>query len=44
MENQENLKKLIAKRAEAQLGGGQKSIDALHAKVNLPLVSALIFF
>ena len=32
MENQENLKKLIAKRAEAQLGGGQKSIDALHAK------------
>jgi len=32
MENQDKLKKLIDKRTEAQLGGGQKSIDALHTK------------
>ena len=32
MENQEKLKKLIDKRAEAQMGGGEKAIDKHHAK------------
>lgn len=32
MDNQEKLKKLIDKRQEAALGGGQKAVDAHHAK------------
>ena len=32
MENQENLKKLIDKRNQAMLGGGEKAIEKHHAK------------
>ena len=32
---QENIKKLVDRRAAAKLGGGQKRIDAQHAKGKL---------
>ncbi len=32
MKNQEKVNQLINKRAEAQLGGGQKRIDSQHKK------------
>ncbi|MDR2824306.1 MAG: acyl-CoA carboxylase subunit beta [Prevotellaceae bacterium] len=35
MENQEKVRKLIDKRAQARLGGGQKRIDSQHAKGKL---------
>ena len=35
MNNQEKVKQLIEKRAEASLGGGQKRIDSQHSKGKL---------
>ena len=35
MESEKQIKKLLDKRAEARLGGGQKRIDTQHAKGKL---------